>query len=214
MSIFDGVDWARVRDHYDGRLKAHRNLVELYENRSPVQFARAALGEGDPAGNYSAAEHGLGFKILDINRDAETRIFKLAGGFIALDDARSVPEMIYGADLDYLKIGVGSEISCLVNPGVCWVANTRTIWTHLVIKHADNVARAEEELELYRDPDATVKAEYRKWSAIHRELDHSLTRVAERGHDLATEAGIRPGELRYLWADAIATHLYSIHHRS
>ncbi len=34
-----------------------------------------------------------------------------------------------------------------MNPGVCWVANTRTIWANLVVKHADNIAETNEELE-------------------------------------------------------------------
>jgi len=47
----------------------------------------------------------------------------------------------------------------MVNPPVCWVANTRTIWTHLVIKHADSIAKADEELKLYREADVTSEIE-------------------------------------------------------
>jgi len=212
MSIFEAVDWAGVREHYDGRTKTHLNLMALYKKKSLEPFALGALGISEAAGNYSAAEHGLGPKVLGTNQNAEKRIFELAENFVALENARSVPELIRKAQIKYLKISVGSEISCLVNPGICWVANTRTIWTHLVIKHADNVAKADEELKLYREADATSEMEYAYWTAIHAELSVSLTRVAEIGRALATNAGIRPGDVSYLWADAIASHLYGTYH--
>jgi hypothetical protein len=78
------------------------------------------------------------------------------------DDRRqtvAAMELIKRARLKYLQIGVGSEISCMVN-GVCRVANTRTIWTHLVIKHGYDVAKADEELELYREADVTSEMAY------------------------------------------------------
>jgi len=100
----------------------------------------------------------------------------------------------------------------MVNPNVCWVANTRTIWTHLVIKHADNVAKADEELSLYRQADTTSEMEYSSWSAIHAELDVALTRVAEIGGSLARKAGVIQGDISYLWADAIASYLYGAYH--
>ena len=79
---------------------------------------------------------------------------------MALAEACDVPTLIKQARLQYLRIGVGSEISCMVNPSVCWVANTRTIWTHLVIKHGYDVAKAEAELAAYRDDDATSEMAY------------------------------------------------------
>jgi uncharacterized protein (DUF924 family) len=97
----------------------------------------------------------------------------------------------------------------MVNPNVCWVANTRTIWTHLVIKHADNFATADEELNLYRSQDDTSEMAYRVWAEIHRELAASMTRIAEEGERLARAASVLPGSIKYLWADAIANALYA-----
>ena len=90
-----------------------------------------------------------GPKILTENINAERRVGDLAEKFIALRTAARF-RLIRGAQLQYLQIGVGSEASCMLNPEVCWVANTRTIWTHLVIKHADDFAKANEELKLYQ----------------------------------------------------------------
>jgi hypothetical protein len=100
----------------------------------------------------------------------------------------------------------------MLNPQVCWVANTRTIWTHLVIKHADNFAVANEALGLYRDAEATSEMAYQAWVAVHAELAASMTRIAEEGERLASAARVRPGAVRYLWADAIANALYELHH--
>jgi len=186
--------------------------VGLLQQQLASKFAGLALGIGDPDGNYSAAEHGLGPKVLVSNANAEQRLLVLATEFIGLPDAHVVPELIRRAQLKYLQIGVGSEISCMVNPQVCWVANTRTIWTHLVIKHADNVQKADEELKLYREANVSSEMAYAAWADIHNRLDVALTRVAELGQDSARKAGITPGPILYLWADAIAGHLYGIYH--
>ena len=100
----------------------------------------------------------------------------------------------------------------MVNPKTCWVANTRSIWTHLVIKHADNVAKADEELKLYRNADPSSEMAYAIWAEIHRLLETSMTRVAEEGVRVATKKGVKPGEITFLWADAIASALYGEHH--
>ena len=213
MAIFDALNWATVRQHYDLRVRKHLDLIALHEGKIVNRFANEALGISDPTGNYSADEHGLGPRILGTNPNAEKRVFALATKFIALDNARTVPEIIRSAQLKYLQIGVGSEVSCMVNPKVCWVANTRTIWTHLVVKHADDVSKADEELKLYKQADTTSEMEYRYWSAIHAELDVALTRVAEIGGALARNAGVEPGDIAYLWADAIASYMYGAYHR-
>ena len=179
-----------------------------------MDFADLALGISDEAGNYSAVEHGLGPKVLSTNLNASQQVFKLASSFQSLKNARAVPELIRKANMKNLQIGVGSEISCLINPRVCWVANTRTIWTHLAIKHADNIAKAEEELKLYREADPSSEMAYQMWSAIHSELDVALTRIAELGAQRARAAGVAPGDVIYLWADAIAAYLYDVHHRN
>ena len=97
----------------------------------------------------------------------------------------------------------------MLNSHVCWVANTRTIWTHLVIKHADNFRKADEELQLYRDHNDSSEMAYRIWVAIHRELSVSMMRVASEGERLAKMASIKPGSTKYIWADAISNALYA-----
>lgn len=214
MAILDSLDWAAVREHYDDRIGVSQTLLELYNRKAEVQFANLALGISDANGNYSAAEHGLGPKILypDYNIKSEQRVLALAGDFISLTDARTVPELIARANLKYLKVGVGSEISCMVNPSVCWVSNTRTIWTHLVIKWADNVRIADEQFKLYREADGTSEMDYQMWASIHAELRVALTRISEIGKTAARKAGVTPGSITYIWADAIASALYDNYH--
>jgi hypothetical protein len=100
----------------------------------------------------------------------------------------------------------------MVNPKICWVANTRTIWTHLVIKHADDFDKANEELRLYRDADTSSEMAYQIWAHIHRELATSITRIAEEGERLARSARVTPGLIKYIWADAIANRIYADYH--
>ena len=42
-------------------------------------------------------------------------------------------------------------------------------------------------------------------------LEVALRRIGEDGQMLATKAGVEPGTITYLWADAIAAYLYSAH---
>jgi hypothetical protein len=213
MAVLDELDWSAVRDHYDQRISVHRRLLQLHKRRDHAAFADLVLGISDAAGNYSAAEHHLGPKILATNgARARERVFDLGTQFVGLRSAREVPSLIRAADLRSLKIGVGSEASCLLNPKHCWVANTRTIWTHLVIKHDDNIAKADKELRLYRDDDIDSEMHYQAWTDIHQKLDVGLTRIAEGGAGRARKVDVEPGELTYLWADAIANSLYAAHH--
>jgi hypothetical protein len=212
MSALDKLDWDDVHKHYEERVKIHRQLLSLYHSNKVTPFATLLLGISDPAGNYSSDEHKLGPQILAGNRNAEKQVVELARKFIDLKTARDVPDLIRNAAIRYLKIGVGSEASCMVNPHVCWVANTRTIWTHLVIKHADNVAKADEELKLYRSQDDMSEMAYKIWAEIHRELAASMTRIAEEGEKLAKQASVKPGSIKYIWADAIANELYANYH--
>jgi hypothetical protein len=212
MSALDTITWPNVRSHYDERVRIHGELLALREKGNARQFANLLLGVSNAAGNYSAEEHALGPKILAENVNAERRVGDLADKFIALKAAREVPRLIRSAQLRYLQIGVGSEASCMLNPEICWVANTRTIWTHLVIKHADDFDKANEELKLYRNADVTSEMAYQMWAHIHQELTASMTRIAEEGERLARRAKVELGAIKYLWADAIANELYDDHH--
>jgi hypothetical protein len=102
----------------------------------------------------------------------------------------------------------------MVNPKVCWVTNTRTIWTHLVVKHADDFDKAAEELKMYREADASSEMTYSMWTAIHDELAGTMTRIAKEGTKLAQASGVKSGTITYLWADAIANQLYADYYES
>ena len=99
----------------------------------------------------------------------------------------------------------------MMNPTICWVANSRTIWAHLLIKHNDDYGKADEELELYRDNDTSSEMAYKIWVAIHKTLDTAMTRLATMGSSGAHACGVSPGSLKYLWADAVANALYAEH---
>jgi hypothetical protein len=209
MSILQSLNWTEVRGHYDARLCVHQNLLALYKEHRFGEFAQLLLGISNPAGNYSAEEHGLGPRILANNFNGQQRVFALAGAFINLNTARNVPTLIRQAALRHLGIGVGSEASCMLNPEVCWIANTRTVWAHLLVKHNDNVTKAEQELRLYRDGDESSEMVYAKWADIHAVLEVALTRLGEDGQKQASAASLEPGTITYLWADAIAAYLYT-----
>ena len=210
MSYLDLLDWKLVRKQYMYRKGIHEKLLKLCKEGSKSAFAKLALGISDEAGNYSANDHSLGPMILSENREGAKRVLDLASHFLELTNARRVPQVIKDADLHYLKIGIGSELSCMMNPKVCWVTNTRTIWTHLIIKH-DDIDKANEELRLYRDNDDTSEMAYLKWTHIHYELSASMTKLAKAGSEIAESKGIKPGMKAFLWADSISTILYDQH---
>jgi hypothetical protein len=211
MSVLKSLKWDEVRRHYDDRVRVHKELLALRAAKDTGRLAKLLLGVSDAAGNYSAEEHGIGPRVLGDNLNAEQRIFDLADTFVGLKKARTVPELIRQAGLKYLGISVGSEASCMLNPQVCWVANTRTVWAHLLVKHDDNVERADEELRLYRDGDETSEMAYAKWADIHATLETALTRLGENGQKTSRLASVEPGTITFLWADAIAAYLYAQH---
>ncbi len=207
------LDWREVKRHYIGRKDVHRRMMKLHARGQSKEFVDLALGISDKAGNYSASDHALGPQIRKDNRDADQRVFELAGLLMHLEDGIGAPVLIHSAALKRLKIGVGSEISCMVNPTVCWVANTRTIWTHLVFKHHGSIRRADEELALYRNEDESSEMAYRRWTALHSGVVATLDRVVQYGAGMAQSVGIKPGKIPYIWADAICSSLYAHHHK-
>lgn len=209
MDPFSTLDWPSIRAHYDRRVLVHQRLVALHANGPSLSFARLLVGLADPIANYSANQHALGPKVLALNPRASERVHSLATKFLGLTSANDVPKLIYDAALAYLKVGVGSEASCMMNPTVCWVSNVRTIWTHLLIKHADQVELANEALDDYRDDEAGGEMVFKMWAAIHREMDTAMTRIAERAAEICRRAGTIPGPTKYLWADAVADALYT-----
>jgi len=205
------LDWHLVRQHYDEREAVHVRLLKLHQGKLFKPFVELVIGRSDQNGNYSAAEHAIGPKILATNSNAEQRIIALADLFLGVKRGIDVPPLIKSAGISYLKIGVGSEMSCMMNPAICWVANTRTIWAHLLVKHNDSYSKADAELALYRDEDTSSEMTYKIWVDIHRTLDTAMTRLATMGTQQAQKQGIQPGQYKYLWADAVANALYAEH---
>ncbi len=210
MSILQELDWAEIKAHYRNRVKEAKNLRDLFDAKNVSGFSDLALGMTTPTGNYSASEHGLGPKILESNPNAKGRIYSLAGKFIPLKDASTVPQLIREENLKYLRIGVGSELSCMMNPTVCWVCNKRTIWLYLA--QTQGLCKANEALQLFNEHDDSPMA-YESWQdAYHPELGPELKRVSEEGAKVATSRGAVPGDVPFLWADAIASNAFDFYH--
>lgn len=202
------LDYTRVAEHYAERVAVHRQLRQAFKAKKAAPYTDLALGITSPLGNYSAAEHGLGPKIL--SRSKPERVRDLAGQILAEDDPMSVPRLVYGADIWCLKISVGSELGAMLEPKRFWVTNIRTVWAHLLVKYNDDVRNANEMLKSYRDDEYDSEASYAAWCDVHMKLDVALTRLAEAGTTHAQKQGIKGGELAYLWADAVANGLYEL----
>jgi hypothetical protein len=61
----------------------------------------------------------------------------------------------------------------------------------------DDFARANEELQLYRNADVTSEMAYQMWAHIHQERAASMPRIAEEGEKLARHAGTEPGGIKF-----------------
>jgi hypothetical protein len=206
------LNWARIRALYDERKAIHDLAAKLRLTEKRMGFAELVLGVSDPAGNFSASRHGLGQRVLAFNDNPAERVHRAAEQFAQLKTAAPGPGIIERTGLQYFQVAVGSEVSCLVNPKVCWVANRRTIWAHLVVKHDGNTSKANQELSLYRDADADSEMDYSIWGALHGELAKSMPVLVEEGTAAARRSGIAAGALRFLWGDVVADGLYEKYH--
>lgn len=206
LANFD-IDLHDAKQHYMRRKTISEELRQLLINGEQSDYVKLAVGVSDSLANYSAYEHQLGPKILESN--SVSAVFGLAQ---KLADpglkVSHVPRTIYHANLPHLKIGVGSEIACLLQPNRYWVGNVRTIWSHLVIKHKGDWSRANEELELYRIDDASSEMHYQIWRDIYLSMEPSLETIGRIVGVWAEESNIKPGKLKYIWIDAICSALY------
>ena len=137
--IIAQLDMQEVREHYLERERTHTTLRQLFAAGAVHDFVQLALGIANPAGNYSAAEHRLGPKIL--SESSETDVFDLAAAIDACPNTNHLPDLIYRHSLAYLKISIGSEIAMMLKPNSHWVGNVRTIWSSLFLRHKGNRAR-------------------------------------------------------------------------
>ena len=204
--MIEQLDMYDVREHYDARFECHQRLSALLRNGKADAYVDLALGISEPIGNYSSAEHGLGPQILATNQPV--RAIQLAQSFLAETDPKRMVVTIYDAGIKYLKVSVGSEMAMLLKPDIFWVANVRTVWTHLLFKHGYDLGRANEELKLYRSQELTSEMEYRVWKEIYGLMKHSVTKVCDEGNAIAAQQRAEPGPLPNLWFDAIANSLY------
>jgi hypothetical protein len=211
-SALNLLDWSKATAQFKKRSNTSQRLVSLHDAQNYGAYAELAIGITDNIGNYSAAEHPkLRFYISE-NLNWKRRVYDLAGEFRKLKNAEGVRALITRANLDSLRIGVGSEISCMINPDVCWVCNIRTIWLHLA--WTKSPSKAEQELAVYRIKPSESEMDYSRWAEeYHPVLGGTLTEVgAEGGRRVKAEGITVPKGNLYLWADAIATYAYDSFH--
>ena len=206
--MINELDFNEIREHYDLRQEMHEFLRNEFLAENIDSYVRNAIGVDGNRGNYSASEHGLGPSIL--GESTPNSVFRLAQDLNRCTKDSHIPDIIYRRRIPYLKISVGSEIAMMLRPNDFWVGNVRTIWVHLLLKHDWNRRLANEELDLYRDSDRSSEMDYRIWRDIFLSLKPSLLRICELGNEEAITQGVAPGELRFLWADAIASNLYNM----
>jgi hypothetical protein len=200
------LDMHRVREHYLHRERVHESLRRFFDAGNVNDFVNIALGVSDPGGNYSAAEHGLGPRIL--RGSTEHAVFILATEIDACPNTHHLPELIYRQSLPYLKISVGTEIAMMLKPNEHWVGNVRTIWAHLLLKHNGNTRRANQELALYRDGERDSAMDYQIWRDIYLALEQGMSSLGRLATAAAESQSVIPGPLRFLWPDAVASLLY------
>ena len=211
-SALNNLDWKEVASHFRNRVKTSQELLKLHDDKKSNAFAELAIGASNSAGNYSAAEHPVLMAGIAENRNWEQRVYDLATRFRPLTDAGGVPSVIHAAQIGYLQISVGSELSCMVNPEICWVCNVRTIWTY--IAWTRNPQDAEEQLKLFRLGSSYSEMAYINWAEpFHPMLGAPLLEIAAEGRARASrgDLDVVPG-YRFLWADAIASYAYGTYH--
>lgn len=205
-AIIAELNMSEVREHYLLRERAHTTLRQLFDAGRVEEYVNLALGITNPAGNYSAAEHGRGPRILDENTHQD--VFNLATEIEACPNTHHLPDLIYRHRLPYLKISVGSEIAMMLKPNVHWVGNVRTIWSHLLIKHRGKRSKANQELKLYKDDQRESEMDYLIWRDIYLALEPNILTVGQLAAKAATSQNVTPGSLRFMWPDAVASKLF------
>src|SRR5690606_20467398 len=153
------------------------------------------LGMESVHGNYSASEHGLGYDVLSAT--SKSTVCDLARDLLACKRAVDIPSTIYSKALPYLKISVGSEMAMMLRPEFCVVANVRTLWSHLLVKHNFDYDIADEACQLYRDHDRTSEMDYKTWAAQYPDILASMTKLHALGVQEAANQGKVAGRFFY-----------------
>lgn len=198
MLALNEADWAWIGTHFARRLKTHHTLKQYHRDGDAARFAELALGVSDPEGNQSASDFGLGKAILE-NKNAVRRLFELGDKMLALSRPAELPPLLAQTGLEGLKIGVGSEIACMLRPSLCWVANTKSLWSYLVDDCQGNERQATQLMGSYNEVGVAT---------IYPHMEASMVRVSEWQPDrnVSSLAGVRG--YRFLWADAICTRAF------
>ena len=204
---WEDIDYSAVQDLYDKRFNTHLILKRTFDEHDIAKYVPLALEIEEPSGNYSAHEHGLGPSILQSS--TPNLVFDLASKLFQCNHPEQIPDIIWRANLPYLKISVGSEMSMMLRPDTFWVTNVRTVWSHLVLKHVGNTTLANEALYLYKSRETDSEMEYRIWSHIHKLVGPSLQKLYNLAAPEAIKRHLKPGDLKLLWADAVANTLYN-----
>ncbi|MCI0632232.1 MAG: hypothetical protein L0Y44_16435 [Phycisphaerales bacterium] len=205
-NIVGQLDMDAVREHYLHRERTHRELRGLLEAGEIHEFVQLALGISSDTGNYSAAEHGLGPRILAESN--ETAVFRLATEIEACPTSRRLPQVIYQHSVPFLKISVGSEIAMMLKPAVHWVGNVRTIWSDLLVRNDGDANRANQALTAFRAQERDGEMPYDIWRDLYLALEQSLSELGRVGSVAANAQSVPTGTLRFMWPDALASHLF------
>ncbi|MCS3804695.1 hypothetical protein HNO92_001405 [Chromobacterium alkanivorans] len=204
------LNFETVCDHYNRRVETSSKLRSLLAANMVENYVGLALGIDDLYGNYSAWDHKLGPRILEARSDVA--VFKLAVKLSKIQSEKEMLDCIYAENIPYLKVSVGSEIATLLQPSVHWVANSRSIWAYLLMKHA-SIDAANEELHLYQTGGYESEMQYKIWCDIHQRMHINLQKLGDWGNEEAVVQSHATSEEKYffIWADAIANALYEEH---
>ena len=198
------INWGLVDEIYLNRLEAQWAMVDALPEGASMAFAQLALGMVDPHTNHCADAHELGPKILAENAGAAQRIWALAQHFEALKEGGEVPAIIEAAQISHLGVGIGSELACMINPQVNWVARPRSIWAHFLIE-LGGIHQAGGAVAAYRDTDLESVGYWPRWRTVHREMGPNMQRILEVSLKPAQRAKL---DAPFLWVDAICDATY------
>ena len=200
------LEMQTVWDHYTCRERIHFELRRLFDEGEVDKYVELALGIENNDGNYSASLHGLGHKILDSSsRDS---VFACATAIDGCEHAEQLPKEIRHQGLRWLAISVGSEMATMLQPQTRWIANVRTIWWHLLLKHKGRLRDVNFELKAYRNADPGSEMHYQLWEYIYLALEESMLKLNDIATKTAKSQGVPSGRFPFLWADATAAHLF------
>ena len=200
------LDNARLAEHYDNRCQTAHELQTLLRTGRRREYLELALGISDITGNFSASDHNLGDPILANN--SEEALFEFAQQLAneELTTAQMI-RLIYDSGLSHLKIGIGSEMACMLQPHKFWVGNVRTIWCYLFVRHGCDRDSVNIELQAYRDHDNTSQMAYQIWREIYPRMRGNLLQLESWVNEQSTV--IPEQQPDYLWIDAICNELYA-----